>query len=71
MGRKPKYTSPDGISWRNPSMPLVRDYTFANGRKVTEVDPEFEQRWRQHCMEINTAPSWRDDPTYFSRKDRR
>jgi hypothetical protein len=54
-------------------MPLYRDYTFHGGRKVTSVTPEFEQEWRQMCMELNAAPNWRNDPTYdlATRKDRR
>lgn len=64
----PPDTRPD---WRDPAMPLCRNYTFANGRKVTEVPPEFEQEWRQICMQRNSMPEWRDDPTYNLRKDRR
>lgn len=66
--RLPPDTRPN---WRDPNMPLVRDYTFRDGRKVTEVTPEFEQEWRRMCMDLNQAPNWRHDPTYNLRKDRR
>lgn len=69
--RKSPYRSPDGLDWRDPNMKLVRDYTFQNGRKITEVDPEFETQWREHCMNINTAPTWRNDPLYNANRRRR
>jgi hypothetical protein len=70
--RRPKrYTSPDGIDWRDPAMPVIRDYTFANGAKKTVVDPDWEMEWRKMCMQINTAPRWDKDPTYHSKKGRK
>lgn len=64
-----KHPRPDNRpNWRDPNLLCIRNYTFRNGRNVTEVTPEFEQEWRQICMEINTQPSWRDDPMYHMSK---
>lgn len=55
-------TKPD---WRDPNMPVQRNYKFADGTEVESVTPEYEQRLRAHLLENQQAlPSWRDDPTY-------
>jgi len=69
--RKRLSPNPNALDWRDPQMPLVRDYTFRSGAKLTEVTPEFEQEWRQICMERNAAPEWRDDPLYNARRPSR
>lgn len=68
MPRRPRLKAPirtDIPDWRDPQMPLCRNYTMMNGSKLTEVSPEFEQRFRQHGMDISPMPNWRDDPTYY------
>jgi len=57
-------------NWRDPNMPLMRDYKMSDGTTRTIVDPDYERRWREHCMEMNRAPSWRDDPTYDMKRKR-
>lgn len=52
-------------------MPVMRDYRISNGTTKHIIDPEYERQWREMCMEINTMPTWRNDPTYNMRKDRR
>jgi hypothetical protein len=59
---------PPLIDYLNPSMPVIRDYTFADGRRVTEVDPEYERRYREHMMATSPHPGPRSDPTYKLRK---
>jgi hypothetical protein len=58
-------------SWRNPAMPVLREYKFGNGTTKTEVDPDYERRYREHLMEISSNPSWKDDPTYNMRRKRK
>lgn len=63
--RLPPDTRPD---WRDPQMPVIRDYLLGNGTRKRIVDPEYESQWRSICMEINTHPTWRNDPTYNMRR---
>jgi hypothetical protein len=58
-------------SWRDPNLPCICNYTMNDGRKLTEVSPEWEQEWRKICMEINQAPDWHNDPTYDLKKQRK
>ncbi len=55
-------------SWDHPFLPCIRNYTMADGQRKTEVDPDYESRYRQHRMDTDTTPSWRFDPTYDMRK---
>lgn len=50
--------------WRDPSMPVLRLYKMADGTQRTEVDPDYEHRYREMLMSASDNPSWRDDPTY-------
>ena len=50
--------------WRDPEMPVIRDYRMANGTRKTEVDPDYEHRYREMLVSTSDNPSWRDDPTY-------
>lgn len=50
--------------WRNPSMPVIRDYKMIDGSRKTEVDPDYERRYREHLLRNAEQPAWRDDPTY-------
>lgn len=69
MAKRPK---PDlRPSWRDPNMPVMRNYRMGNGETKTIIDPDYEQRYRE--MLIVTAPAdkfpdWRNDPTYNLRR---
>lgn len=66
MRRKP---IPDTrLSWRDPNIPVIRAYKFGNGKTQTEVDPDYEQRYRAHLMTDGSQPSYQNDPTYNLRK---
>ncbi len=54
-------TRPD---WRDPDMPVLRKYRMGNGSTKTEVDPDYEHRYREHLMQVSEHPNYRDDPTY-------
>ena len=63
--------SPDHrLSWRDPSMPVIRDYRMADGTTRTFVDPDYEHRYRAHLMATSAQPDYHSDPTYHLRKDR-
>jgi hypothetical protein len=62
MKRRPRHDSrPD---WRDPNLPCIRDYRMGDGTHKTEVDPDYERRYREHLMQTSSHPSYRDDPTY-------
>lgn len=61
----PPDTRPD---WRDPEMPVMRDYVMPNLTKKTIVDPDYEHRYRQHMMESGSGLSFRSDPTYNLRR---
>lgn len=50
--------------WRDPSMPVLRDYKMPDGSHKTEIDPDYERRYREHLLHNAEQPAWRDDPTY-------
>lgn len=52
-------------SWRDPAMPVLRDYLMADGTRKTLVDPDYERRFREHLMSTTTHPTYSDDPTYY------
>lgn len=56
------------LDWRDPKMPLVREYRFLNGKAMTEVPPEYEQRYRAHQLQATSNPRYLDDPTYNLRR---
>lgn len=61
-------TKPD---WRDPNMPVIRNYRMADGSRKVEVDPDYEHRYRAHMMSAAEQPYYRDDPTYnLNRKER-
>ena len=57
--------------WHTPNLPCIRDYRFGNGERRTEIDPDYERRYWEMLMETSTHPSWKNDPTYNMKKDRR
>lgn len=67
MKRKPDLR----LSWRDPAMPLLRDYSMPNGSKRKVVDPDYEHRYREMLMEYSDSPNWRNDPTYEMRRKKK
>lgn len=68
--RLPPDTRPD---WRDPNMPVIRRYTFGDGTTRTDIDPDYERRYREHLISIDSRPDYHRDPTYNmgkARKDR-
>jgi len=55
-------------SWRDPNMSVFRDYKMADGSLRTDVDPDYEHRYREMLMEYSPNPSWKKDPTYNMRR---
>ena len=51
-------------SWRDPALLVVRNYRMADGSCKIEVDPDYERRYREHCINNAVQPEWREDPTY-------
>jgi len=39
-----------------------------NGERKTEIDPDYEHRYRQFQIETSPHTEWRNDPTYNLRK---
>lgn len=52
-------------------MPVVRDYKFGDGSRKTEVDPNYERRYREMLMQTSAHPGWRQDPTYDMKKGKK
>ena len=65
MRRKPPIPR---LDHRDPQMPVIRDYKLADGTRKTEVDPDYERRYREHLMSRSDHPNWRNDPTYEMRR---
>lgn len=57
--------------WNAPSLPVIRDYTMPNNERATEIDPEYERRYREYLMQTSAHPSYKFDPTYNLRRRRR
>ena len=51
-------------------MLVIRDYKMADGSLRTDVDPDYEHRYREMLMEYSENLGWRNDPTYNMRKKR-
>ena len=58
-------------SWRDPNLPCIRDYRMGNGEIRTEIDPNYEHRYREYLLESTNHISWRNDPTYDLKKGKR
>ena len=54
--------------WRDPNMPIYRNYLMPDGTRKVYVDPEYERRYREMLLTTTIRPSWRNDPTYNLRK---
>ncbi len=55
-------------SCNDPNLPCIRRYTMADGTIRTEVDPDYERRYRAHLISIDTRPTYDRDPTYNMRR---
>lgn len=67
--RRQRYTSPDGIDWRDPDMPVLRPFEFNDGTKgLKAFTPEEEQEYVKCHMAGTPQKHWRDDETYRLRK---
>jgi hypothetical protein len=49
-------------------MPVLRDYRMADGSRRTEIDPDYERRYREMLVETSAQPNWKNDPTYNMRR---
>lgn len=58
-------------NWRDPEMPVMRDYKMGDGTTKTLVDPDYERRYREFLMSISEQPKYDDDPTYHLKKQRK
>lgn len=59
-------------NWRDPNMPVMRDYLMGDGSKRTVVDQDYERRYREHLMSLpDDRPSYKLDPTYDLKKQRK
>lgn len=58
-------------SWRDPNMPVMRDYRMGDGTIRNVVDPDYERRYREMLMQTTAHESWRNDPTYDLKKQRK
>lgn len=52
------------MDWRDPDMPVLRDYRMGDGSRKTVVDPDYEHRYRDHMMHMAPHPNHWEDPTY-------
>ena len=58
-------------NWRDPAMPVIRNYRMGDGTTKTEVDPDYERRYREHLIASappQDFPHYKDDPTYHMKR---
>lgn len=58
------------LSWRDPDMPVLRDYKMGDGSIKNIVDQDYERRYRDFMLNASPHLSYKDDPTYNLRKKR-
>lgn len=58
-------------NWRDPNMPVMRDYRMGDGSVRNVIDPDYERRYREMLMQTTAHVSWRNDPTYDLKKQRK
>jgi hypothetical protein len=64
-----RYSSPDGLDWRNPQMPVFARWVTSDNRiESGYVDPSIMEAVCQHGMRIPGYPRWDKDPTYNMRR---
>jgi hypothetical protein len=58
--------------WRDPDMPVHRNYRLADGTVIESIDPAYETGFRAFLLETNPGrlPNWREDPTYNLKRKR-
>ena len=54
--------------WRDPNMPVMRDYVMSNGERKTVVDQDYERCYREYMMQASPHPTYDSDPTYNMRR---
>lgn len=59
------------LDWRDPNMPVLREYRMANGTTRTVIDPDYERRYREMLMQSNNAIPYNRDPTYDLKRKRK
>lgn len=59
------------LDWRDPNMLVMRDYLMGDGSTKTIVDQDYERRYREMLMETSAHPSYKLDPTYDLKKQRK
>jgi hypothetical protein len=69
--RKQRLTLDRRPSWRDPNMPVIRDYRMGDGTTKVVVDPNYERRYREMLMETSAHPNYKLDPTYDLKKQRK
>lgn len=67
---KRRLTTDTRPSWRDPDMPVLRDYKLGNGKRKTVVEPEYEREYRKMMQETSRALPWDSDPTYDLKRKR-
>lgn len=68
MTRRPARKPDTRPKWSDPDLPCVRSYRMRDGTIVTEVDPDYEHRYREHLFHTSPHPDLRSDPTYNLRR---
>lgn len=69
MPRRPR---PDlRPNWRDPDMPVFRDYLMPDGTTKIIIDQDYERRYREMLMETTNQTPWNLDPTYDLKKQRK
>lgn len=56
--------------WSDPDLPAIRNYKMGDGTTKTEVDPDYEAKYRKHLLQTSPEPDYKHDPTYELRKRR-
>jgi hypothetical protein len=51
-------------NWRDPQMPVLREYKMGDGSQRTVIDPDYEQRYREMLISTSSEVGWRNDPLY-------
>lgn len=60
------------LDWRDPEMPVIRNYVMGSGEKRTVVDHDYERRYHEHLMSTpSLEPHWSQDPTYHLKRSRK
>lgn len=66
----PKPLPDTRLNWRDPNMPVIRNYKMGDGSVKQTVDPDYEHSYREFMMVASNALPYKLDPTYNLRKKR-